>query len=70
MKGEYMIQNRFKSKVLWAAIVAQLIALGQLTGLFAQIGVDAGTVGDVAAGVLQLLVLFGILNNPADKSNF
>lgn len=70
MKGEYMIQNRFKSKVLWAAIVAQLIALGQLTGLFVQIGIDAGTVGNVAAGVLQLLVLFGILNNPADKSNF
>ena len=70
MRGEYMIQSRFKSKVLWAAIVAQLIALGQLTGLFVQIGIDAGTVGNVAAGVLQLLVLFGILNNPADKSNF
>jgi len=65
-----MEQNRFTSKVLWAAIAAQIIALFQLTGLFEQIGVDAGTVGDVVAGVLQLLVLFGILNNPVDKDRF
>jgi len=65
-----MTQNRFKSKVLWAAIAAQIIALFQLTGLFEQIGIDAGLVGDVVAGVFQLLVLFGILNNPSDKQDF
>ena len=64
------MQNRFQSKVLWAAIVAQIIALGQLTGLFEQMGIDAGTIGDVAAGILQLLVLFGVLNNPTDSEKF
>lgn len=65
-----MKQNRFTSKALWIAIVAQVISIGQLTGLWDSIGIDAGQIGDVAAAVLQLLVLFGILNNPTDKSNF
>ena len=65
-----MEQNRFKSKVLWMAIVAQVVALGQLTGAFKAIGIDAGLAGDIAAGVLQLLVLVGVLNNPTDKINF
>jgi len=65
-----MKQNRLKSKVLWFAITGQLIALMQMTGLFAKMGIDAGLVGDVVAGVLQLLVLFGVLNNPSDKENF
>ena len=64
------MQNRFQSKVLWSAIVAQIIALAQLTGLFEQIGLDAGIVGNFAAGLLQLLVLVGILNNPVDGENW
>jgi uncharacterized membrane protein len=63
-------QNRFKSKVLWAAIAAQIIALLELTGAFKAMGLDAGLAGDVIAGVLQLLVLFGVLNNPTDGKNF
>lgn len=65
-----MTQNRLRSKVVWLAIVAQIISIGQLTGLFAKYGIDAGVVGDVAAGILQLLVLFGVLNNPTDGNNF
>lgn len=65
-----MNHNRLRSKVLWLAIIAQVISLGQLTGLFAKYSIDAGVAGDVAAGILQLLVLFGVLNNPTDEKNF
>jgi len=65
-----MKQNRFTSLPLWTAIIAQVIALFQLSGLFEKMGIDAGLVGDIVAGILQLLVLFGILNNPVDKDNF
>jgi uncharacterized membrane protein len=62
-----MTQNRFKSKVLWASVAAQIISILTLTGV---IDVGAGeTFNQVIGGVLQLLVLFGVLNNPTDSAN-
>lgn len=54
---------------MWAAIVAQVISLGQLTGIWARIGIDAGSLGDICASVLQLAVIIGIVNNPTDPIN-
>ena len=65
-----MKQNRFKSKWLWAAILAQIVTLLQLTGVFESWGLDIGLVNDVIAGLLQLLVLVGILNNATDSENW
>lgn len=65
-----MIQSRLKSKVTWMSIIAQVISLGQFIGIFEKYGIDAGVVGDVAASILQLLVVFGILNNPTDSGHF
>lgn len=60
--------ERFKSPVTIAAIVAEVVAILLLTGV-----IDAGVgelVRNVAASVLQVLVLLGVLNNPTDKENF
>ena len=65
-----MTQNRWKSPVFWGAVVAQLISLGQITGIWQRYGIDTGMIGDVVAGVLQLGVLFGLLNNPTSKEKF
>jgi len=65
-----MTQSRWKSPVFWSAVVAQVISLGQLTGMWVKLGIDAGMLGDVVAGVLQIGVLVGLLNNPTDKVNF
>ena len=65
-----MEQSRWKSPVLWSAIAAQIIALMQMTGAFKAMGLDAGLVGDVVAGVLQMMVLFGILNSPTSMDKF
>jgi uncharacterized membrane protein len=65
-----MKQNRFRSPVFWGAVVAQILSIGQITGVWAKYGIDTGVVGDVVAGVLQLGVLFGLLNNPSDAENF
>jgi len=64
------IQSRWTSKVLWAAIAAQVLSLLQITGAFKAINIDAGVAGNVVAGLLQMLTLFGILNDPANKSGF
>lgn len=63
-----MTQDRFKSPVVWAAIVAQIISLLITLGV-----IDTGmgaTINEVAASVLQLLVVFGVLNNPTSKDEF
>ena len=65
-----MNQSRIKSPVFWSALVAQIISIGQLTGVWAKYGIDTGMIGDVVAGVLQLGVIVGLLNNPKDKVNF
>ena len=65
-----MKQNRFKSPVFWSAVVAQILSLGQITGIWAKYGIDTGMIGDVVAGVLQLFVLFGVMNNPSNKDSF
>jgi uncharacterized membrane protein len=65
-----MEQSRWKSPVLWAAIFAQIISIGQFTGLWVKFGIDTGMIGDVVASVLQLMVLFGVLNDPVNKTGF
>ena len=63
-----MNQNRLKSKVLWAAVAAQIVSLLLALGI---IDTTLGaTVNEITAGVLQLLVLFGVLNNPTDGESF
>lgn len=60
-------QNRWKSKVLWAAIAAQIVALLAFTGALDAIGITADWLNATIGGVLQLLVLFGIINSPDNK---
>lgn len=65
-----MKQNRWQSPVLWAAVVAQVMTILQITGAFRAMGLDAGIVGDVAASLIQILILFGVLNDPTNKVGF
>jgi len=65
-----MKQSRWKSPVFWGAVVAQIISIGQITGIWAKYGIDTGVIGDVVAGILQLGVLFGLLNDPTTADKF
>lgn len=60
-------QSRWRSKVLWAAILAQIVSILMMIGV---VDVGAGEViNNVGGGILQLLALFGIINNPTDKTH-
>ena len=63
-----MNQNRLKSPVVWTAVVAQVLALLVVLGVFDQTLSDA--IKAVAVTVLELLVAFGVLNNPTDGAAF
>ena len=62
------MQNRFKSKVVWAAVLAQVVVVLQLTGVLQMSDIEI--VNGVATAVIQILVLFGILNDPTSKGEF
>ena len=59
-------QNRFRSPVLWAALVAQLLSMLVLLGVI-DTGISEAIEG-VVASLLQLLAAFGVLNNPTNPS--
>ena len=63
-----MKQNRFKSVVTWAAIVSLVLSI------LVQCGVLLPDQGDALKGaingVLDAMVIFGVLNNPVDPVNF
>lgn len=63
-----MEQNRFLSPVVWAAAAAQVLALLVTLGV-----IDTGlseSINAVITSLLQLLVTFGVLNNPTSKGKF
>jgi len=63
-----MDQNRWKSPVLWAAIVAQVLSILLMVKVIDI--TTSETINQVMGGVLQLGVLFGVLNNPTSKNSF
>jgi len=61
-------QNRFKSPILWIAILAQVTVVLQLTGLVTISEIEL--INGIATAVIQTLVLIGILNVPTDPKEF
>ena len=63
-----MKQGRLQSPVVWAAIAAQVLSLLVTLG-----AIDTGlstAVNGVVVSVLEVLVAFGVLNNPTDGAAF
>ena len=61
-------QNRFKSIVTWTSIVALLL------NILVQFGVllpdQSNAITGAISGILNALVVFGVLNNPTDPIAF
>ncbi len=63
-----MEQNRLKSPVVWAAVIAQILTILIVLDVINVAQQD--TINALVASVLQLLVAFGILNNPVAQDKF
>lgn len=64
-KGSVFMQNRFKSAVVWGAVLGQVLLV---IGLVNPEITD--TIKIVGGAVIETLTLFGILNNPTNKTGF
>ena len=62
------MQNRFKSVVVWASIVSLVLSILVQCGVLLPDQAD-GLKGAIT-GILDALVIFGILNNPRDPVEF
>lgn len=62
------MQNRFKSKVLWASLGAQILSILVLVEVITP--TQSEVINQVLASALQLGVIYGVFNNPTDPGNF
>ena len=60
------LQNRLKSPVFWTAIAAQLLSILVYLGMIGFEEKEA--LNGVIVAICELLTIFGIFNNPTNKS--
>ena len=61
-------QNRFKSVVVWASIVSLILSILVQCGVL--LPDQAEGIKGAITGILDAMVVFGILNVPTDPVNF
>lgn len=63
-----MEQNRLRSPVVWTSVISQIITIMMSIGLIdSQMSEVTQT---IVTGILQVLIILGVLNNPTDITNF
>ena len=63
-----MTQNRWKSPVVWSALVAQALSILVVLGVISP--TQSETINAVIIAALEALVVFGVLNSPTSKDSF
>ena len=63
-----MTQSRLRSPVVWGTVLAQVLAI--LVALEVLTPTQSEMINDVIVAVLQVIVAFGILNNPTTPDQF
>lgn len=65
-----LIKERLKSWAVWLSVFGALGVILNAFGVFERIGIDNATFDMVVNAVGTILIAFGILNNPTDKTSF
>ena len=63
-------QPRWKSWAVWVSMLGALWTIANAVGLTEKWGIEESTFKTVVDAIGVILVGFGILNNPTDRSNF
>jgi len=64
------MQNRFKSWVVWAAILGAVGVILNTTGAFEKMGITSDGFEASVNALGALLIALGVLNNPTSKDSF
>jgi len=60
-------QSRWKSPVLWSSLVADLLGIFGLLGVYEFTGIKEDTIKALCIAVIGIASTLGIINNPSDK---
>ena len=70
MNEKVSIRERLKSWAVWLSVLGAVGVILNATGVFKMLGIDS-TVWDIIVNAVgSVLIAFGILNNPTDKTGF
>ena len=64
------IKERLKSWAVWVSVLGAVGVILNSTGIFEKIGIDSAAFDVIVNAVGAILISFGILNNPTDKTSF
>ena len=70
MDKKVYIKQRLKSWAVWLSVFGALGVILNSTGVFEKLGIDNATFDVIVNAVGSVLIAFGILNNPTDKTCF
>lgn len=63
-------QPKWKSKVMWSAIIAQLYIIADVVGLWEAIGLEKTIVVTVITAILAILVIVGVFNDSGNAEEW
>ncbi len=69
-KTAVQMKDRLKSWAVWTSVFGAVAVILNAFGVFEKIGIDSTTFDMVVNAVGSVLIAFGILNNPTDRSAF
>jgi uncharacterized membrane protein len=69
-KSRTTIPNRLKSWAVWLSVLGAIGVILNGFGVFEKIGLDSTAWDIVVNAAGSILIAFGILNNPTDKTSF
>ena len=64
------IKERLKSWAVWVSVLGAVGIILNSFGIFEKLGIDSAAFETAVNAIGTILVAFGILNNPTDKSSF
>lgn len=65
-----MVQNRWKSPVVWVGIGGLILLILNSFNLLPRLGLTEQTFNAIVESIISVLILIGILNNPTDSKYF
>ncbi len=64
------VQPRYKSWALWLSVLGAVGVILNATGVFEKIGIDSTSWDIIINAIGSILIGFGIVNNPTNKTGF